>query len=84
MTDKTYSYPIDYTLYSNEEIVELVEFLDLIEKANTTKVDKELLILKYKRYLNIINAKSTVKQIDTDFLKLSGYSIYQTIKKYQN
>ncbi|MFK5883292.1 MAG: UPF0223 family protein [Candidatus Izemoplasma sp.] len=79
-----YSYPIDYTLYSNDEIVELVSFLDLIEKANKTKVNKELLLNKHKRYLNIINAKSTVKQIDAEFLKLSGYSIYQTIKKYQN
>lgn len=79
-----YSYPIDYSLYNGDEIVEIIEFLDMIEKANNSNVDKNVLLAKHKRYLNIINAKSTVKQIDSDFLKLSGYSIYQTIKKYQN
>ena len=78
-----YKYPIDYTLYSTEEVIELVEFLSLVEDANKGSVNEELLLKKYKTYINIINAKSTLKQIDADFFKASGYSIYKTINKYK-
>ncbi len=77
-----YTYPIDYDLYTNEEAILLIEFLALIEDANEGKVDKNLLIKKYKRFRSIINSVSTEKQMDKKFEKMSGYSIYKTIKKY--
>lgn len=78
-----FNYPIDYTLYSTEEIVEIIEFLSMIEDANNKNVDAKVLLGKYRNYTNIINAKSTLKKIDSDFLKVSGYSIYKTINKYK-
>ena len=77
-----YTYPIDYILYSQEEIVELVKFFSLIEDANEGKSNKDTLLKSYKRYINILNNKTTEKQIDKDFEKASGYSIFRTIKKY--
>ena len=77
-----YTYPIDYTLYNQDEIVELIEFFSLIEDANEGKSNKENLLKKHKRYINILNNKTTEKEIDKDFEKLSGFSIFRTIKKY--
>ena len=77
-----YTYPIDFELYSKQEAIILIEFLALIEDANEGKVDKDLLIKKHKRFRSIINSVSTEKQMDREFEKISGYSIYKTIKKY--
>ena len=77
-----YTYPIDFNLYTEKEAVVLVEFLALIEDANEGKVDKDKLVKMYKKYRNIVNSVSTEKQMARDFEKISGYSIYNTIKKY--
>ena len=78
-----YSYPIDYDLYSPEEVIKLVEFYALVEDANEGKLNKELLHKKYKEFRNIVNSISTEKQIDNEFEKLSGYSIFKTIQKFK-
>ena len=77
-----YSYPIDYDLFTQEEIVKIIEFLSLIEDANESKIEGIVLSHKYNEYRKIINSKSIEKQIDREFEKVSGYSIYKTIKKY--
>ena len=77
-----YTYPIDFELYTEREAVILVEFLALIEDANEGKVDKDKLVKMYKKYRNVVNSVSTEKQMARDFEKISGYSIYNTIKKY--
>lgn len=77
-----YAYPIDFDLYTEKEAVILIEFLALIEDANEGKVDKDVLLKKHRKFRSIINSVSTEKQLDRDFQKISGYSIYKTIKKY--
>lgn len=75
-----YSYPIDYELFTQEEIVSLIEFFSMIEDINEKKkIDAKIVLKKYKEYRLIINSMSLEKQIDRDFLKVSGYSIYKTI-----
>jgi len=78
-----YTYPIDYELYSAEEVSKIIEFLSLIEDANERKVDPIVLSKKHQDFRKIINSISMEKKIDRDFQKVSGYSIYQTIKKYK-
>ena len=75
-----YSYPIDFDLYTQDEAIFLIEFLALIEDANNKKIDQLMISQKYKKYRNIINSISTEKQLDKDFEKLSGYSIFKTMK----
>lgn len=77
-----YPYPIDFNLYSKLEAIALIEFLALIEDANEGKADKDLLLKMHKKFRSIINSVSTEKRMDKEFEKLSGYSIYNTIKKY--
>jgi len=78
-----YSYPIDYDYYTSEEIIILIEFLSIIEEANTSKVDKELLLKKYGEYRRVLNNVSEEKKLEKEFEKVSGYSIYKTLKKYK-
>jgi uncharacterized protein YktA (UPF0223 family) len=77
-----YSYPIDYSQFTTEEIVVIVEFLALIEDANTRRIDLNLLSVKHKKFREVVNSKALEKQIDRAFEKTSGYSIYKTIKQY--
>lgn len=81
-----YTYPIDYELFTSEEIAQIIEFLSLIEDANEkkVKVDPYVLSKKHRDFQNIVNSKSMEKEIDRDFEKASGYSIYKTIKKFKN
>ena len=76
-----YTYPIDYDLYSMDEIVDIIDFLQAIEQANESKIDSNVLLKKYDKYRKIIKSISMEKQIDKQFQKVSGYSIYKTIKK---
>lgn len=78
-----YTYPIDYDLYTTEEIIIIVDFLSWIEEANTRKVDPIVLSKKHQDFRKVVNSIAMEKQIDRDFEKASGISIYQTIKKYK-
>lgn len=78
-----YTYPIDYELFTSEEVAKIIEFLSLIEDANERKVDPIVLSKKHQDFRKIINSIAMEKQIDRDFEKVSGYSIYKTIKKYK-
>lgn len=79
----TYTYPIDYELFTTEEIITIVEFLDLVEQANTGKVDPNVLSKKHQDYRKVINSIAIEKQIDKAFEKVSGFSVHKTIQKYK-
>lgn len=76
-----YNYPIDYDLFTADEVTIIVDFLSLIEDLNEKKVvNPTVFSRKHKDYRNIVNSQSMEKKIDRDFEKASGYSIYKTIK----
>jgi uncharacterized protein YktA (UPF0223 family) len=81
-----YTYPIDYDLFTAEEVSSIIEFLSLIEDANEKKVKVDPIVLsqKHKDFRAIINSISMEKKMDRDFEKVSGYSIYKTIKKFKD
>lgn len=78
-----FTYPIDFDQFTTDEIIDIVEFLSMVEQANEGQVDPHILSHKHKRFRSIINSLSMEKQIDRDFEQLTGYSIYKTIKKYK-
>ncbi|QMS85519.1 UPF0223 family protein [Candidatus Xianfuyuplasma coldseepsis] len=78
-----YTYPIDYDQFTTDEIIAIVEFLALVEEANTTKIDPHVLSAKHEQFRRIVNSISLEKQIDRAFEKVSGFSIFKTIKKYK-
>ncbi|WP_163579610.1 UPF0223 family protein [Gracilibacillus saliphilus] len=75
-----YSYPIDET-WSTEEIVDVVNYFSLIEKAYEKGVEKQDLVAAYNRYKEIVPSKSEEKQLDKQFEKQSGYVPFRVIKK---
>ena len=76
-------YPLDYSLYSVEEITFLIKFLNAIEATKRKKSNKASLIEDYKRYRSIIANKSEEKRIDKAFEKESGVSVYKVMQKVE-
>ncbi|UOQ48001.1 UPF0223 family protein [Gracilibacillus caseinilyticus] len=75
-----YSYPIDET-WTTAEIVDVVNYFSLIEKAYEKGVLKQDLVAAYNRYKEIVPSKSEEKQLDKQFEKQSGYTPFRVIKK---
>ena len=74
---------IDYDLFTTEEIVKIFNFYSLMERTKNQKVNKETILESYYEYKNIINNLSLEKKYDQNFFKITGISIYQTIKKLE-
>ncbi|QGH34383.1 hypothetical protein GI584_10260 [Gracilibacillus salitolerans] len=75
-----YSYPIDET-WTTEEIIDVVNYFSLIEKAYESGIEKQDLVAAYNRYKEIVPSKSEEKQLDKQFEKQSGYIPFRVIKK---
>ena len=76
-------YPIDYTQYTKEEIIELVSFLHSIEQyaLDPKSVSQTELIKHHKTFCTILNNRSEEKRIDKLFKNQTGFSIYDIITK---
>lgn len=77
-------YRIDFDLFEIQEIVKIIDFFRLIEQSQKKKVNKEVLIDKYKEYQKIISNKTLEKKYDKMLYEKSRVSIYQTMKQYLN
>ncbi|MFS0672301.1 UPF0223 family protein [Ornithinibacillus sp. 179-J 7C1 HS] len=75
-----YSYPID-TSWTKEEIIDVIQFFSLIEKAYEKGMDRDILLAGYRKFKRVVPAKSEEKKYFQEFEKDSGYSPYQTMKK---
>lgn len=79
---KGYHYPIDES-WSTDEIIDVVNFFNLVEQAYEAKVNRENLLLAYERLCEIIPSKSEQKRLFADFQKGSRYSCYAVVKTAQ-
>ncbi|UOQ93037.1 UPF0223 family protein [Halobacillus shinanisalinarum] len=77
----SYSYPIDETYWSKEEIIDVVNFYSMVEQAYEASVKQDELLLAYTRFKQIVPSKSEEKQLCGQFEKESGYSCYRTVKQ---
>lgn len=74
-----YEYPIDYD-WSNEEIITVINLYNAVEQAYEVGIKKDKFLSLYSKFKEIVNSKSLEKQLDKQFEKVSGYSIYQVVK----
>nr|WP_263313708.1 UPF0223 family protein [Mammaliicoccus sp. Marseille-Q6498] len=74
-----YSYPIDVD-WSQEEIVQVVEFFNHIESAYETSVKKSEFERSYKNFKKIVPGKSDENNIYKEFKEASGYDGYKAVK----
>ncbi len=79
-------YPIDYSLYSKEEIIDIIEFLNLLERYHDSNnaVSPTDVLKAYHIFSTIVNNKAEEKKIDAAFEKQTGFSIYKTIKELKS
>lgn len=77
-----YDYPLNPD-WSVEEIIDVMALYNAVEKAYEGGVAYDTFMKAYRRFCEIVNAKSEQKQIDREFYKVSHYSIYQVYKKAQ-
>ena len=75
---------IDYDLFTTEEIVKIFNFYSLMERTKHQNIKSETILESYREYKNIINNISLEKKYDQNFFKITGISIYQTIKRLEN
>lgn len=75
-----YQYPIDYS-WSTEEIVDVIKFFESIERAYEKGIDRDEVMMTYRRFKEIVPSKAQEKTLCGEFEEISGYSSYRTIKK---
>ncbi len=73
-------YNIDFSLFTVQEVIKIINFMHLIEQTKTKKLDSKMLVEKYNEYRKIINNKSLEKQYDKMLYEKSRVSIYQVMK----
>ncbi len=78
-----YDYPLDYS-WSIDEITDVINLYAAVETAYEGGIDKQKLMNAYRKYTAIVDSKMAQKQYDKAFMEVSGYSIYNTLKKAQD
>ncbi|MEN2766587.1 UPF0223 family protein [Ornithinibacillus xuwenensis] len=74
-----YQYPFDAS-WTKQEIIDVIQFFSLVEKAYEKGIDREILLAGYRKFKRIVPSKSEEKRFFADFEKDSGYSSYQVMK----
>ena len=80
MKNLEFNYPIDYTLYTIDEITTIINFLTIVEQCYSTGVDLEQYKLSYKNFKSVVRAKSEENNLFRDFKEVSGFDAYLTTK----
>lgn len=75
-----YDYPLDLT-WTTDEIINVMSLYNAVEKAYEEGISKEEFMNCYRLFTSIVDSKSQQKQLDKEFLKVSGYSIYEVFAK---
>lgn len=79
---KNYSYPIDLS-WSTEEMTSVLHFLTQVEQVYESQVDVLAFLQAYQAFKQVVPSKAQEKQIDREFLKISGYSSYRAVQAAQ-
>lgn len=74
-----YEYPIEET-WSTNDIIDVTDFFNLIEKAYESKVDRKELLESYRKFKKIVPAKNEENHYFREFERSSTYSSYQVMK----
>lgn len=81
--DKEYSYPIEAD-WSTEEVIDVVQFYEAVEKGFDEGVSRQELSDKYQQYKKVVPSKSEEKTQFKEFEKSSGYAPYKLIKQLKD
>ncbi|QTD42453.1 UPF0223 family protein [Sporosarcina sp. Te-1] len=74
-----YSYPIRHD-WSTQEIIEVVSFFEMIEKAYETKVERAEFMQAYRKFKGIVPSMAEEKTLFKEFEEASGLNSYHIVK----
>lgn len=74
-----YNYPLDYT-WSTQDIIDVMSLYNAVEQAYEQGISKDDFMQAYRQFKKVVGTKSEEKQIDKEFAKVSGYSIYKVFE----
>lgn len=75
-----YDYPLDIS-WSTEEIIKVMALYTAVEQAYEEGISKYEFMKAYRDFTSIVDSKSEQKQLDAEFERVSGYSIYRVFVK---
>lgn len=75
-----YHYPLDDS-WSKQEITDVVNFFALVEQAYEKYVNRDDLLAAYRKFKQVVPAKSEEKTYFREFKHASGYACFPVIKK---
>lgn len=74
-----YTYPID-TSWSMDELMAVMNLFQAVEKAYEGGIAASEAMTVYRTFKNMGFSMSEEKQLNRDFLKVSGYSLYEMLQ----
>lgn len=74
-----YNYPLDYT-WSTQDIIDVMSLYNAVEQAYEQGISKDDFLKAYRQFKKVVGTKNEEKQIDSEFEKVSGYSIYKVFE----
>jgi uncharacterized protein YktA (UPF0223 family) len=74
-----YSYPILHD-WTTEEIINVAAFYDAVEKAYESGVAREVLMVAYRKFKEVVPSMAEEKTLFKEFEDASGYSSYRVVK----
>ncbi|WP_080846685.1 UPF0223 family protein [Cytobacillus gottheilii] len=74
-----YQYPIEHH-WSTEEIIDVIQFYQSIERAYEKGIEREEFMKSYRRFKEIVPGKADERNLCNDFEEMSGYSAFRTVK----
>lgn len=66
--------------WSKEEVIDVVQFFDAIEKVYEKGTKKDEILVLYRRFKEIVPSKSEEKQLFKKFDDETGYVCYRAVK----
>ena len=75
-----YQYPFSID-WSTEEVIEVISFFQLIERAYEKGVKKEELMDGYRKFKTIVPGKADERKITDEFEEVSHFSTYRVIQQ---
>lgn len=75
-----YQYPLD-TDWTTDEMVKVVDLWSALEQAYEKGISPKEFLTRYQAFKTVVTTISEEKRMGNQFEKLTGYSLYRTVKQ---
>lgn len=82
MAGGNYAYPLD-SGWSTEELIAVTNLYQVVEDAYEIGVSRSKILKAYADFKKVVSSKAFEKQLSRQFAKVSGYEIYQVVRRAQ-